>query len=80
MRHKLLRMPIFLLLSSTMELTNMFLRFISLPENSPDNSDSIGPAVGGVVGAFLAVVSVTAVVVLTVYCYMCARRKGSVDL
>ena len=52
--------------------------FISSPEKSPDSSAPIDfeAAVGGVVGAMLGVVSVTAVVVLTVYCFMCARRKG----
>ena len=35
-----------------------------------------GAAVGGVVGSILTVIAVTAVVVLTVYCFMCARRKG----
>ena len=52
--------------------TNIY--FIPSPEKSPHSS---GPgAAVGVVGAMLAVVAVTAVVVLTVYCFMCARKKG----
>ena len=42
-----------------------------------DNSATIGAAA---VGAMVAVVAVAAVVGLTVYCFMGARRKGSIDL
>ena len=50
------------------------------PEKSPESSDSVGAAVGGVVGALLLLAAVTAVAVLTVYCFMGARRKGSSNL
>ena len=55
-------------------------KYVHLPVNSPDNSATIGAAVGGVVGAMVAVVAVTAAVVLTVYYFISARRKGSIDL
>ena len=61
-----------------------FIHIVSIhfpsPEKSPGNSATIGAAVGGVIGAMLVVVAVTAVIVVTVYCFMCARRKGSIDL
>ena len=46
----------------------------------PDNSATVGAAVGGVVAAMVGVVAVTAVVVITVYFFIDARRKGSIDL
>ena len=55
-------------------------KYVHLSVNFPDNSAIIGAAVGGVVGAMVTVVAVTAMVVLTVYCFICARRKGSIDL
>ena len=45
-----------------------------------DNTATIGAAVGGVVGAMVVVVAVTAVVVITVYCFIGARRRDSIDL
>ena len=44
------------------------------------SANKLAAAVGGVVGAMLAVVAITAVVVLTVYHLMCGRRKGSIEL
>ena len=56
----------------------MLFLVVTSPEKSPDNSATIGPgaAVGGVAGAMLAVAAVTAVVVLTIYRFKCAKRKG----
>ena len=53
-------------------------QYVPLP--APDNSATIGTPVGGVVGAMVTVVAVTVMVVLIVYCFICARRKGSIDL
>ena len=53
--------------------------YILLPEKSPDNSGTIGAAVGGVVATMVVVVALTVMVVLTVYCFMGAKRKDSVD-
>ena len=55
------------------------MQFLSIP-SAPDSSAMIGATVGGVVGALLVVVAVTAVVVLTGYWLMCTKRKGSIDL
>ena len=44
---------------------------------SPEKSQNI---VGGVVGAMLVVVAVTAVIGLTVYCFMGVRTEGSINL
>ena len=40
----------------------------------------LAAAVGGVVGAMLTAVAITAVVVLTIYHLICAKRKGSMEL
>ena len=53
---------------------------LSIILSLPDNSATIEAAIGRVVVAMLAVVAITAVIVLTVYCFMGARRKGSIDL
>ena len=61
----------------------LYKNIIVLVSNIPspaDNSATVGAAVGGVVGAMVGVVAVIAVVVLTVYCFMGARRIGSIDL
>ena len=47
---------------------------------TPGNSATIGAAVGGMVGAMLVVVAVTAVIVVAVYCFTCAKKKGSVSV
>ena len=49
--------------------------FCILSETSPDNSATTGAIVGGVVGAIVAVVAVIAVIILTVYCFIGAKRK-----
>ena len=50
--------------------------FIPSPEEPPDNS----AIREGVVGAVLAVVAVTAVVGLTIYCFMGDGRESPIDL
>ena len=62
----------------TAQLLKVMHTFTPSLEKYPGNK--LAAAVGGVVGAMLAVVAITAVVVLTVYHLMCGRRKDSIEL
>ena len=53
-------------------------KYVPLP--APENSATTETAVGVVVEAMVIVVAITAMIVLTVYWFIYARRKGSIDL
>ena len=71
-------MHLFIIAEHTTQLLKVMHTFTPSLEKYPDNK--LAAAVGGVVGTMLAVVAITAVVVLTLYHLMCARRKGSIEL